>query len=219
MWLTSGVRTLPVYVSTKPCFIKCVMKHHMKNPSAGPTFSAVTWQQAGTYRAHDGRLPVKHCGESENSVNTRFPVSYVCLTSFRIFLLSSPTGPAEHWAGGSLDRSVSSWTHRTDAEVSKTTSISLSCSQFLFCLFVVKPLPDYWQISILQLLLHHSSHQDGHRISTSSHWTISGQERCHLMGLVLSSCPHTCPFNHKQASAVNQVSTIYWSQTKLQRTR
>lgn len=54
---------------------------------------------------------MKHWKEEEKkSVNRIFNFTWCLFVRRRIILLSSPTGPAEHWAGGSLDRSVSSWT-------------------------------------------------------------------------------------------------------------
>lgn len=92
--------------------VMSLIRHVISNPEKQTCDSTETLmsEQFHTHRPHNSSLPMKHWKEEKKSVNRIFNFTECLFVRRRIISLSSPTGPAEHWAGGSLDRSVSSWT-------------------------------------------------------------------------------------------------------------
>lgn len=77
-----------------------------QNPTEPVGFAQNRTEQNSTRQNRTIQNPTEPAGSRQNQLD-------LDRTEPDGTLLSSPTGPAEHWAGGSLDRSVSSCRNRT----------------------------------------------------------------------------------------------------------
>lgn len=79
---------------------------HQQNRTEQNSTEPAGFEQNKTGQNRTKQNPTELAGSGQNHLD-------LDRTELDGTLLSSPTGPAEHWAGGSLDRSVSSCRNRT----------------------------------------------------------------------------------------------------------